>query len=101
LPLLVEEELYWIAQEALNNVVKHAQAKQVTVRLLFNEKSACLEVRDDGVGFTPAQARQSGGMGFRTMEERAQRIGGELQVESAPGKGTTLTVRTEIPHTRR
>lgn len=101
LPLSVEEELYWIAQEALNNVVKHGQAKKVTVRLQFDEKSVCLEVRDDGIGFEPAKARQSGGMGLRGMEERAERINGKLEVESAPGHGTTLKVRTEIAHTRR
>jgi signal transduction histidine kinase len=101
LPLSVEEELYWIAQEALNNVVKHAQAKKVTVRLLLDEKSVCLEVRDDGVGFEPAQARQSGGMGLRGMEQRAERINGKLEVASAPGHGTTLRVRTEVPHTGR
>jgi signal transduction histidine kinase len=95
--LFVEEELYWIAQEALNNVVKHAQAKKVTVHLLFDEKSVCLEVRDDGVGFEPAKARQSGGMGLRVMEERAERINGMLEIESAPGTGTTLRVTGEIP----
>ncbi|MGA9348659.1 MAG: GAF domain-containing sensor histidine kinase [Anaerolineae bacterium] len=101
LPLSVEEELYWIAQEALNNVVKHAQAKKVTVHLQLDEKNVCLEVRDDGIGFEPAEARQSGGMGLRVMEERAERINGKLEVESAPGHGTTLKVRTEVPHTGR
>lgn len=100
-PLSVEEELYWIAQEALNNVVKHAQAKKVAVRLLFDEQGAYLTVQDDGIGFEPAKARQSGGMGLRGMEERAERINGKLEVESAPGHGTTLKVRTEIAHTRR
>ena len=53
LPIAVEGELYWIAQEALNNVLKHAQAQHVTVRLHFTDASICLEVRDDGVGFDP------------------------------------------------
>jgi len=95
LPISVEEELYWIAQEALNNVVKHAQAKKVTVGLQFDEKSVCLEVRDDGIGFEPAEARQSGGMGLRGMGERAERINGKLEVESAPGQGTTSRVTVE------
>ena len=95
LPLSVEEELYWIAQEALNNVVKHAQAQKVTVRLLFDDETARLEVRDDGKGFEPATARQSGGMGLRGMEERAQRINGKLEIESALGQGTTLRATVE------
>ena len=95
LPISVEEELYWIAQEALNNVVKHAQAKKVMVRLLFDDESVCLEVEDDGVGFEPTEARQSGGMGLRGMGERAERINGKLEVESAPGQGTTLRVTVE------
>ena len=93
--LSVEEELYWIAQEALNNVVKHAQAKKVTVRLQYDDETACLAVSDDGIGFEPAEARQSGGMGFRGMEERAERINGKLEVESAPGQGTMLRVTVE------
>jgi signal transduction histidine kinase len=96
LTLSVEEELFWIAVEAFNNVVKHARAQKVVVRLEFGERSVCLEIEDDGRGFDPIQARQSGGMGLRGIEERAQRIKGQLQIKSAPGKGTTLqvTVRT-------
>jgi len=96
LPLSVEEELFWIALEAFNNVVKHASAKRVTVRLQFGEGNVCLEVRDDGRGFDPAEARQSGGMGLRGVEERAQRINGQLEIRSAPGEGTTLRVTAEI-----
>ena len=99
--LSFEEELYWITQEALNNVVKHAQAKEVTVRLQFDDESVCLEVQDDGTGFEPAKAQQSGGMGLRGMGERSQRMNGNLEIESAPGHGTILKVRTEIPLARR
>ena len=95
LPLSVEEELYWIAQEALNNVVKHAQAKKVTVHLRFDEKDVCLEVRDDGVGFDPAKARHGGGLGVRSMEERAARVGGKLTVKSRPEEGTYVRVEVQ------
>jgi len=95
LPLSVEEELYWIAQEALNNVVKHAQAKKVTVHLRFDEKDVCLEVRDDGVGFDPAKARHGGGLGLRSMEERAARVGGKLTVKSRPEEGTYVRVEVQ------
>lgn len=96
LPLPVEEELFWIALEAFNNVVKHARAKQVTVHLQFDEGIVCLEVQDDGRGFDLTKARLSGGMGLRGMEERAQRINGQLEIKSAPGEGTTLRVAVEI-----
>jgi signal transduction histidine kinase len=95
LPLPVEEDLYRIALEALNNVVKHAQAQHVTVHLQFDDHRVCLEISDDGKGYDPAKARESGGMGLGGMEERAQRINGRLEILSAPGKGTALKV--EVP----
>jgi PAS domain S-box-containing protein len=93
LPLVLEEEMYRIALEALNNAVKHAAAQQVTVDLRFEDDGACLEITDDGVGFDPVAARGSGGRGLLGMEERVQRIGGGLVIESAPGRGTTVRVK--------
>jgi PAS domain S-box-containing protein len=93
LPLLLEEQMFRIALESLNNVIKHAAAQQVTVDLSFEDDGACLEIIDDGVGFDPAVARGSGGMGLLGMEERVQRIGGTLAIESAPGRGTTVRVK--------
>jgi PAS domain S-box-containing protein len=95
-PLLIEEELFWIAVEALNNVVKHAKAQSVVVRYRLDEGNVYLEIKDDGVGFDPANARQTGGAGLRGMEERVQRIHGELQITSAPGHGATVKVRVEV-----
>jgi signal transduction histidine kinase len=95
LPLSVEEELYRIALEALNNVVKHAGAQCVTVQVCFDEHRVGVEISDDGQGYDPAEARQSGGMGLRGMEERISRINGTLEIASASGKGTTVTV--EVP----
>jgi PAS domain S-box-containing protein len=92
LPLAVEEELFRIALEALNNVIKHADAQQVSVALKFDGKGVCLEIVDDGVGFDPVTARESGGMGLLGIEERVQRIQGSCAVESIPGGGTTLRV---------
>jgi two-component system sensor histidine kinase UhpB len=77
-------------------VVKHAKAQRVEVHYQLGDGNVCLEIRDDGVGFDPAQAGQTGGMGLRGMEERTQRIRGELQIRSAPGHGTTVSVRAEI-----
>jgi PAS domain S-box-containing protein len=91
LPPALETELYRIAQEALTNVVKHARANQVTVSLRYDEVQVCLEIADDGVGFE-TDADQSGGMGLRNIGERVRKIGGELLVQSTPGRGTILRI---------
>jgi PAS domain S-box-containing protein len=96
LPLPIEEELFWIALEALNNVVKHANAQQVEVRYRLDGRNVCLEIQDDGVGFDPAQAGRSGGVGLRGMEERVQRIQGKLEITSILGQGTVVKVKTRI-----
>lgn len=92
LPLSIEEELYRIVQEALNNTVKHAKARQVTVAFQYEDKRFCLKVQDDGIGFAPSIASQRGGMGLRGLKERAQRIGGQLFIESTLNKGTNLKI---------
>ena len=91
LPLPLEIELYRIAQEALTNVVKHARAKQVNITLRFDEAQVCLEIADDGVGFDTAVGH-SGGMGLRGIQERVEKIGGDLLVQSTPGQGTILRI---------
>jgi signal transduction histidine kinase len=96
LPRSVQVELYNIAQEALNNVVKYAHAHRVQVRLQFGDALTRLEVCDDGVGFEPATARLRGGFGISGMEERAQGIGGTLLIESTPGEGTRVTVQVPV-----
>jgi PAS domain S-box-containing protein len=98
LPISVEKELFRIALEALNNVIKHANAQQVRVDLKFADESASLQITDDGVGFDPVAARESGGMGLLGMEERVRRIDGVLDIESAPGQGAA--VRVEVRHAR-
>ena len=93
LPIVIEQELYRIAQEALNNVMKHARAQHVTVRLQFADKTVYLQVSDDGIGFDPLTARNAGGVGLRSFEERAAKVGGRVTLESSPGAGTTVTIR--------
>jgi PAS domain S-box-containing protein len=95
LPPSIQSEMYHIAHEALNNVLKHANAHHVSVQLRFDPTSATVEVRDDGSGFILSAAEKCGGMGLRGMYERAQKINGTLRVESAPGHGTTILV--EVP----
>lgn len=93
LPHSVQEELYHITQEALNNVLKHANAQHVRVHVQFSEVAARLEVCDDGVGFDPISAGATGGLGLQSMKERAQKIKATLQIESAPGKGTRVCIQ--------
>jgi signal transduction histidine kinase len=90
----VEQELYRLAQEALNNVLKHAHARHVVVRLDVEHDRAILEVADDGVGFEPS-LRGGDGFGLPGMRERAERLGGTLHLESAPGAGARI--RVEVP----
>jgi nitrate/nitrite-specific signal transduction histidine kinase len=88
----IEAGLYRIAQEALNNVLKHAEAHRIAVCLRQDERSVTLEVADDGVGFDQATARRQGGLGLPGMEERAKEMGGHLLIESSPGEGTKVSV---------
>jgi signal transduction histidine kinase len=89
---LVRQELYQIAQEALNNALKHSRAQAVRILLRFGEQETGLEISDDGVGFDLEQAQKCGGLGLRGMRERVQRIAGALRLDSAPGAGTRISV---------
>jgi two-component system, chemotaxis family, CheB/CheR fusion protein len=94
LPSETETVFYRIAQEALNNVAKHAHASRVDVIVERRDGDIVLVIEDDGVGF-PATERESApiGMGLGSMRERAALIGASFQVESSPGEGTTIFVR--------
>jgi signal transduction histidine kinase len=88
----VESGLYGIAQEALNNIMKHAHANQVKIQLIGQAGCIRLTIEDDGVGFDPAVAGQGGGQGLRNIRERAEQIGAGCWFESAPGQGTKITI---------
>jgi len=94
-----EVALFRIAQEALRNIEKHAQARQVQVEIAYSPESTRLCVQDDGVGFSmPASLNdlvQAGKLGLLGLGERSALIGGKLEITSAPGKGTTVCV--EVP----
>ena len=85
--------LYRIAQEAVANAVRHAAAGHVVVTVAAEGGGAVLEVRDDGRGITPRAATERGHYGLAVMRERAGLVGGALEVESEPGRGTTVRVR--------
>jgi signal transduction histidine kinase len=84
--------LFRIVQEALGNAVKHGAAKQITVRLQRSGSDVTLEVSDDGHGFDRGQVPAAGGLGLITMRERASQLDGTFDVDSAPGRGTTIRV---------
>jgi signal transduction histidine kinase len=94
LPASIEEELFRIAMEALNNALKHANPTTVTVALRKEEKREmpCIElsIMDDGIGFDPATKDGEGGLGLVSMKERIEKLGGELTILSAPGEGTQV-----------
>jgi signal transduction histidine kinase len=93
--LEVKEAIYRIAQESLNNTVKHARAARVRVKMACNAQSITLEISDDGVGFDTG-GEFPGHLGLHSMRERAQSLGGTLEVQSESGKGTTVRARLPI-----
>src|SRR6266403_128234 len=82
--------LFRIAQEALNNVAKHAGARQVRIEIACEAEEIVIRVADDGAGFDPAAAARGKRWGMKTMRERAEAAGGRLEVDSAPGEGTIV-----------
>lgn len=98
LPPLVETTLYRIAQEALTNVVRHAQATQVDVLLKRRGEWLVMIVEDNGIGFDSAVTTQNQRLGLLGMRERAQMLGGSLAIESVSGAGTTIYVEVPYAH---
>lgn len=98
LPVEVEENLYRIAQEALANALKHANAATVTVQLAATAPCVTLEIRDDGCGFDPAAVADNGGMGLTNMRERAEKMNGHFTITSTPGAGTVIRVSLPFSH---
>jgi signal transduction histidine kinase len=96
LPAEVEINFYRMVQEALTNIARHADARNVGVVLERREERLLLIVEDDGVGFDLSRALQKGRLGLVGMRERAQMMGGDLTIETAPGQGTTVYV--EVPY---
>jgi signal transduction histidine kinase/ligand-binding sensor domain-containing protein len=93
-----EINLYRIVQESLNNIVKHAAATEASVRIERDGPRVTVTVHDNGRGFTSnAPGDGKGGFGLTGMTERAHLLGGALDIDSAPGEGTTVTLRIELP----
>jgi len=100
LPRTVEDALFRVATEAINNALKHAHARLIAVHIEQEVDIVTLSVRDDGTGFdTASQHSEPGHLGLAGMRERVSRTGGVLTIESAPGKGTTVVARVAAPAT--
>ena len=103
LPAEVEVALFGVAREALTNVSKHARASRVGVTLSYTDDMVLLDVRDDGVGFDPGSVNGDGrpgdgrGFGLDTMRQRLRQVAGALEIESAPGEGTSINARVPTP----
>ena len=96
LSLHVENALFRITQEALNNIAKHARAHRVTIGLSENETALRLTISDDGQGFDLEEAeRDRDSWGLLTMRERAESVGAQCRFQSFPGEGTRVSV--EVP----
>jgi len=96
LPEALEVDLFSIAQEALNNALKHSGAGSAEVSVRSRGGVLELTVRDDGAGFESGEAGSAGGMGLLGMRERAEKLGAKLTLISSPGKGTEVKVEVEM-----
>ena len=91
----IETAFYHIAQEALNNILKHAKAKSLKINLRSVDQNVILEICDDGCGFDPHKT-ESGGLGLNNMQERINAINGELTIHSKPGEGTLIKAKAVV-----
>ncbi|MCT8139283.1 GAF domain-containing sensor histidine kinase [Anaerobacillus sp. CMMVII] len=92
LPVKIEEVLWRIGQEALNNCKKHANTKTAFVKILTDEKYIVMEIRDHGCGFNYEADASLPSLGLLSMKERAEILGGTFQLQSEPGKGSKIVV---------
>ncbi len=95
LPLEMKHALYRVAQEAFHNIVRHARASTVALRLARQNNEIILQVRDNGKGFDPT-GPFPGHFGVRSMRERVAKMGGTFTIENAPGEGTCIDVRVPL-----
>ncbi len=94
----IKEYCFLVFQEALTNAIKHAHASVIEIRLqVVDEASFVLEIKDNGCGFSPLKPSvQDSGLGISIIQDRAQRLGGKVDIQSTPGKGTRVTARIPL-----
>ena len=96
LPPILEEDLYYLAEEALNNILKHSCADTISVKLESKTNRFIMEISDNGEGFNPDELNDQGGLGLKNMQERVKAHDGTLNIISQPGNGTTIQVVVPI-----
>jgi signal transduction histidine kinase len=97
IPKQMSQELYRIAIEALNNATKHSRANRIGVDLIVDQHIIELGVRDNGCGFDPVTAKEQGGMGLLSLQERTKMLNGKLSIETGPGQGAYVKLQVPIP----
>jgi signal transduction histidine kinase len=95
LTTMQENELFWMAQEILNNILKHAQANEVQVQLIGEAGRFRMMIQDDGVGFDLEAAEQAGGQGLGNLRERAKKINATCSLSSTPGQGSRISIEMD------
>jgi signal transduction histidine kinase len=95
LPMELRQQVYLIFKESINNIARHAKATEVRIQLHVTNRQLALTVSDNGCGIQPRDIHE--GNGLKSMKLRASRLGGDLQVRSVAGQGTTLLLTTPLP----
>ncbi len=98
LPMPIERELYFALREGVLNAIRHSRATEMHLSLTQNRNTCEASLRDNGVGFNLAANESSSHYGLKGMRERIRKIGGELSLESAPGKGTAIHITVPLAH---
>jgi len=97
IPVEIQDELFRVAQEALCNVRKHSRATSASISLRYGTGVVVLMIKDNGQGFATATGQQPGnGYGLSTMSERAQRLGGKIEIETGPGVGAEIRITAPV-----
>ena len=92
LPPVIERELYFTLREGILNAVRHSRASELHLTITATPKGCAASLRDNGVGFEPGSSLNNSHYGLKGMRERMQKIGGEISVETSPGKGTEIKI---------
>jgi signal transduction histidine kinase len=91
LPIRIEQEIYYVIREGLTNVTRHSHANKVVIRLEQNQATLTGLLSDNGIGFDQGSDRNGYGVGLHAMQDRIKKLGGELEIKSAPGSGTRIS----------
>jgi two-component system sensor histidine kinase UhpB len=100
LPIDIEKELYFTLREGVLNAVRHARASEIRLSLARNQSGFQAKLNDNGVGFIVAATEGSSHYGLKGMKERVQKLGGTLDIETAPGKGTRIEIQIPFPRNK-